>query len=209
MLVLHDYWRSGTSHRVRIALELKGLAYRRVPIDLRAKAHKQAPYLNLNPQGLVPALVTADGMTLTQSPAILEWVEETYPEPPLLPKDSAARARVRAMAALVACDIHPLGNLRVLEAVRACGQDDAGVAAWAVRWIREGFDALEALMDGPGPWCWNGRITLADCCVVPQIYAATSRYGFDLEPYPRLAALARAADAHPAFQAAHPERHKD
>lgn len=206
MLTLYDYWRSGASHRVRIALELKGAPYRRVPVDLRLKAHKQADYVGLNPQGLVPTLVTPEGLRLTQSPAILEWLEETHPEPPLLPPAAADRARVRAMAAIVACDVHPLGNLRVLEAVRALGGEDA---AWQTRWIAEGFAALEALMEGPGPWCWGDRPTLAECCVVPQLYAATSRYAFDLTPYPRLAALAAAADAHPAFQAAHPERVRD
>lgn len=207
MLTLHDYFRSGASHRVRIALHLKGLPFTRQPIDLRTGAHKLAPYRALNPQGLTPALVLENGATLTQSGAIIEWLEETFPDPPLLPSDPVARAQVRAIAAIVACDIHPLGNLRVLKYL----QDDAGrtaeqVAAFATRWIREGFDAMEALIaQGPGgPWSWGETPGLADIYAASQIYAATARYGFDMSPYPRLRAIDAAAGAHPAFQAAHP-----
>ncbi|MGX1803732.1 maleylacetoacetate isomerase, partial [Brevundimonas naejangsanensis] len=145
-MILHGYWRSGTSYRTRIALNLKGLEYQQAPLDLRTGAQKSKAYLSLNPQGLVPALETDDGLALTQSPAILEWLEETRPEPPLLPRDAAGRAQVRAMAALIGCDIHPLNNLRVLKAVRGMGADQAGVDAWAGRWIIEGFTALEALV---------------------------------------------------------------
>ncbi|WP_313045633.1 maleylacetoacetate isomerase, partial [Brevundimonas sp.] len=145
-MILHGYWRSGTSYRTRIALNLKGVEYRQAALDLRTGAQKSDAYLRLNPQGLVPALETDDGLVLTQSPAILEWLEETHPEPPLLPRDAAGRAQVRAMAAVIGCDIHPLNNLRVLKAVRGLGADQAGVDAWAGQWIIDGFTALEALV---------------------------------------------------------------
>ena len=211
MLTLYDYWRSGTSHRLRIALALKGLDYAQISVDLIAAAQRSDEHLARNPQGLVPVLI-ADGETLTQSPAIIEWLEEIHPEPPLLPRDPIARARVRAIANVVACDIHPLGNQRVLNFLRKeYGQDDAGIAAWSLRWIRDGFAAIEQLLaDGPGgPWCWGETPGLADCCVVPQVYAAVSRYGLDIRSYRRLAAIDVAAAAHPAFQAAHPTRHPD
>lgn len=211
MLRLHDYFRSGTSHRVRIALALKGLAVERAPVNLAKRGHKESAYLTLNPQGLAPALET-DGQVLTQSPAILEWLEEIYPAPPLLPADSIARAKVRAMAAVAACDIHPLNNMRVLLALRdRFSADEPAIKAWAVQWITDGFAALEQLMAaGPGGgWCWGDRPTLADCTIIPQIYAAISRYEFDMSPYPLLTGAYALAEAHPAFQAAHPSVQPD
>lgn len=211
MLKLYDYWRSGTSHRLRIALALKGLDYTQESIDLLAGGQHAQVQRARNPQGFVPVLDTGDAL-LTQSPAIIEWLEETYPQPPLLPRDALGRAKVRAIASVVACDIHPLGNQRVLKYLReAYGQDEAGVSAWASRWIRDGFDAIEKLVaDGPGgPWCWGVSPTLADVCVVPQVFAATSRYGVDMTAWPRLAEVDRAASAHPAFIAAHPSSHPD
>jgi maleylpyruvate isomerase len=208
-VVLHDYWRSGASYRVRIALHLKGVAYDQIPVDLRTGQHRAPAYLALNPQGLVPALETEDGV-LTQSPAILEWIEERWPDPALLPSDRADRAAVRAMTALVVCDIHPLNNLRVLQALRQdLGADEAQVGAWIRRWIEAGFHALEAriVRDGAG-WAWGDQPTLADCALVPQIYGAR-RFDVDLAPYPSIRAIeARAAD-HPAFAAAHPDRQVD
>lgn len=208
-LVLHNYWRSGTSYRVRIALNLKGLDYAQATYDLRAGAQNEQTYRALNPQGLMPAL-EADGMVLTQSPAILEWLEERYPEPPLLPQEPNDRAVVRAMAALVACDIHPLNNLRVLTALK---QDFAAtpeqIKAWAQRWIGDSFAALEPMIARFGGDCAFGDTpTLADCCLVPQVYSA-ERFGVDLTPYPRLAAAAEAAQSLPAFAAAHPSRQPD
>lgn len=206
MITLWSYWRSGAAHRVRIALELKGLSYQIAPVDLRAGAQKSADYRAQNPQGLVPTL-EAEGHRLTQSLAIIEWLEERYPTPPLLPEDPIARAQVRAAAAVVACDVHPLGNLRVLNAVRGLGADDAGLAAWARSWIAPGFDALERLLEDAGTegrFAFGPEPGLADCTIAPQLYAAQDRYGIDLRPYPRLAALDAAAQAHPAFQAAHP-----
>ena len=208
-MILHSYWRSGTSYRTRIALNLKGLAYEQAGIDLRTGAQKSDAFLALNPQGLVPAL-EADGAVLTQSPAILEWLEETHPEPPLLPTSSVARAQVRAMAALVACDIHPLNNLRVLKALRETfDADQDAVDAWAGRWIIAGFEALEALIARHGEgWCFGAGPTLADCCLIPQIYSAR-RFNTPLDAFPRILALEEKAAGHPAFMAAHPDRQPD
>lgn len=207
--VLHGYWRSGTSYRTRCALELKGLAYEYRAVDLRAGAHKQDAYRALDPQGLVPTL-EVDGHVLIQSPAILEWLEERYPEPPLLPREAFERATVRAMAAIVACDIHPLNNLRVLKSIRHdLGADDAQQAAWTQRWITAGFEALEALIARHGGhWSFGDHPTLADCCLVPQIYSAR-RFDVDLSPFDRIRAIEARAAEHPAFQAAHPDKQPD
>ena len=208
-MILHSYWRSGTSYRTRIALNLKGLAYEQAGIDLRTGAQKSDAFLALNPQGLVPAL-EADGAVLTQSPAILEWLEETHPEPPLLPTSAVARAQVRAMAALVACDIHPLNNHRVLKALReAFDADQDAVDAWAGRWITAGFEALEALIERHGDgWCFGAAPTLADCCLIPQVYSAR-RFNTPLDAFPRILAIEEKAAGHPAFMAAHPDRQPD
>ena len=208
-LVLHGYWRSGTSYRTRIALNLKGLAYEQRAVDLRTGAHKADGFLGMHPQGLVPALETPGGV-LIQSPAILEWLEETTPEPPLLPRDAFARAEVRAMAAIVACDIHPLNNLRVLQALRGgFAADQARTDAWAARWITAGFTALEALVAQHGRgWAWGDAPTLADCCLVPQVYSA-ERFNVDLAAFPRILDVNARAAGHPAFQAAHPDRQPD
>ncbi|MFS0710968.1 maleylacetoacetate isomerase [Brevundimonas phoenicis] len=208
-MILHGYWRSGTSYRTRIALNLKGVEYRQAALDLRTGAQKSDAYLRLNPQGLVPALETDGGLVLTQSPAILEWLEETHPEPPLLPRDTAGRAQVRAMAAVIGCDIHPLNNLRVLKAVRGLGADQAGVDAWAGQWIIDGFTALEALVVRHGEgWCFGGAPTLADCYLMPQLYSAR-RFNVDLAAFPRLLEIEARAEAHPAFIAALPENQPD
>lgn len=207
-MILHGYFRSGTSYRTRIALNLKGIAYEQRGIDLRQGLQKSEAFLALNPQGLVPAL-EANGQMLTQSPAILEWLEETHPSPPLLPSDPGGRAQVRAMAALIGCDIHPLNNLRVLGAVRAMGADQAGVDAWAGRWISDGFHALEALVARHGDgWCWGDAPSLADCYLIPQIYSAR-RFNVDLTPFPRLLAIDVRATGDPAFTTAHPDNQPD
>ena len=208
-MILHGYWRSGTSYRTRIALNLQGLTYQTSPVDLRVGAQTSDAYLALNNQGLVPALETDEGLVLTQSPAILEWLEETYPDPALLPSKADDRAVVRAMAALIGCDIHPLNNLRVLKAVRGLGADQAGVDAWAGRWIRDGFTALEALVTRHGEgWCFGGAPTLADCYLIPQIYSAR-RFNLDLTLFPRLLEVEARADRHPAFIAARPDLQPD
>ena len=209
-MILHGYWRSGTSYRTRIALNLKGLTYETAPVDLRTGAQKSDAYLALNPQGLVPALETGDGLVLTQSPAILEWLEEMHPTPALLPSSAADRACVRAMAALIGCDIHPLNNLRVLGALRKdFDADQAATDAWAARWIVSGFDALEALVarDG-GDFCFGDAPTLADCYLIPQLYSAR-RFNVDTAAWRSLTAIETHALAQPAFAAAHPDRQPD
>ena len=208
-LVLHGYWRSGTSYRARIALNLKNLAYRQVGVDLRTGAQSQAAFTELNPQGLVPALITPEGV-LTQSPAILEWLEETYPHPPLLPAAPFARAEVRAMCALIGCDIHPLQNLRVLKALRSdYGADEAAVQAWPRRWITAGFDALERLVERRGgSYAFGDAVTLADVYLAPQVYSA-ARFGVELASWPRIRAVAERAALHPAFVQARPDAQPD
>lgn len=208
-MILHGYWRSGAAYRVRIGLALKGLTYEQASHDLRLGRQKDADYVRLNPQGLVPAL-QVEGAVLTQSVAILEWLDEAHPAPPLLPADAIGRAQVRAMTALIACDIHPLNNLRVTATLKAdYGQDQAGVDAWAGRWIVEGFDALERLVTAQGEgWCFGDAPTLADCLLIPQLYSAR-RFNLDLSPWPALLAVEARALAHPAFAAAHPDRQPD
>lgn len=210
-LVLHGYFRSGTTYRVRLALNWKGLDYDFVPVNLVEGEQSRPDYLARNPQGLVPAL-EADRVILTQSPAILEWLEEVFPDKPLLPSDPVQRARVRAFAAAIGCDIHPIQNLRVMKKVKAdYGADQEGATAWARHWITTGFDALEQLAElsaqadreasgflfGDGP-------TLAEVYLVPQMYNA-HRFGVDLAPYPRLVAADAAARALPEFERAAPE----
>ena len=208
-LVLYGYWRSGTSYRTRIALNLKGVSYQQRPVDLRAGAQRDPDFLRLNPQGLVPALISPQG-ALTQSLAVMEWLEETAPEPPLLPEDPFERAQVRAMAGLIACDIHPLNNLRVLQSLRRdLGADEAQVSAWIAHWITEGFQALEPLVRSRGGgFCFGKTPTLADCCLVPQVYSA-ERFDVDLAPFPALLDVARRASELPAFAEAHPGRQPD
>lgn len=209
-LVLHGYWRATAPYRVRIALALKGLAFEVAPVNLLTGEQGAAGYRALNPQALVPALV-ADGAVLTQSLAILEWLEETHPQPPLLPAGAADRAVVRAMAAMVACDIHPLNNLRVLKALAGLGHPIGGPeqTAWGAGWIEAGFDALEPMVARHGAgFAFGDAPTLADCLIVPQVWAA-SRFAVDLAPFPALRGVLASAEAHPAFRAAHPDRQPD
>lgn len=209
---LYNFFRSGTSHRLRIALNLKGLKPEYLAVDLRRDEHLGAAFKAVNPQGLVPALVLDNGEVLTQSPAILEWLEETHPSPALLPADAAGRARVRALAALVACDIHPVNNRRILETLRhQFGADEAAINAWCGRWISDGFDALEALLaadPGRGRFCFGDTPTLADVTLVPQIESAR-RFQVDLSRWPRLSAIDAACAALPAFADAAPSRQPD
>jgi maleylpyruvate isomerase len=205
-LILHDYWRSSASYRVRIALNLKGLSYRQIGHDLREDAHSAADYVSLNPQGLVPTLETQTG-TITQSGAIIEWIDERFPAPPLLPVDPDGRAIVRSMAMIIGCDIHPLNNLRVLKQLRGpLGQTEEATQQWAQRWISQGFTALEALVSRHGgTLAYGDKPTMADCYIVPQIYSAR-RFSVALDDFPRLTAIAdRAAELDP-FARAHPDR---
>ena len=208
-LVLHGYWRSSATYRVRIALQLKGLAYTYVPHDLRKGAQHADAYRALNPLGLVPAL-EADGRVLTQSTAIVEWLDEAYPDPPLFPAEPDARAEARALVALVACDIQPLANLRVQKALRRqLGLEQDRVDAWSRQWIAQGFDALEVLLARhSGAHALGDTPGAVDCVLVPQAYNA-ERAGMTLAGWPRLAAVVASARSHPAFIAAAPEMQPD
>jgi maleylacetoacetate isomerase/maleylpyruvate isomerase len=209
-LRLFSYWRATAPYRVRIGLALKGLAYDYAAVDLLGGRQRDAAYGAVNPQHLVPTL-EADGVTLTQSLAILEWLEETHPEPPLLPKPAADRALVRAMAEIVACDIHPLNNLRVLQALAGLGHPLGGEdqLRWGSKWIADGLAALEPMVAAHGAgFCFGQTPTIADCCVIPQLWSS-NRFNVDLAPYPALSAVYARAAEHPAFQAAHPEKQPD
>ncbi|WEK48340.1 MAG: maleylacetoacetate isomerase [Candidatus Andeanibacterium colombiense] len=203
-LVLHGYWRSTASYRVRIALALKGVAYRHAVHDLRTGDQGKADYLSLNPQGLVPTLATVNGV-IPQSLAILEWIEEAYPEPQLLPTDGFDRAIVRAMANLVCCDIHPLNNVRVLEVLKqGFHANEQAVRDWIARWITAGFAALEHhVAQAGGDFAFGDRPSMADCCLIPQVYSAT-RFGVDLAPFSAIRRVAATCESMPQFQAAHP-----
>ncbi|WP_309628867.1 maleylacetoacetate isomerase [Brevundimonas sp.] len=204
-MILHGYFRSSAAYRTRIALNLKGVAYEQHDIDLRTGAQRSEAFLKLNPQGLVPAL-EVDGTVITQSTAILEWLDETFPEPALMPGDAIGRAQVRGMIGLIASDIHPLNNLRVLSELRGTfGADQAQIDAWAGRWMIPGFEALTALTARQGKgWLHGAAPTLADCYLIPQLYSAR-RFHVDLSPFPALTAIEERALVHPAFAAAHPD----
>jgi len=206
--ILHGYWRSSAAYRVRIALNLKGIAYPQISHDLRTGSQAEAGYRAIAPIGLVPAL-EVDGQALTQSLAILEWLDERYPEPALLPDCAYARAQVRAMAAMVACDVHPLNNLRVLKALKEdFGVSEEAVQAWVGRWIGQGFAALETMARGHGnAFCFGNTPTLADCCLTPQIYNAR-RFAVNLAP-PTLIAIDTHCAGIAAFVQAAPERQPD
>jgi maleylpyruvate isomerase len=204
-MILHDYWRSSAAYRLRIGLNLKGVDYTLVPHDLRAGEQRADDYVAIAPQGLVPALDTGAGV-LTQSLAILEWLDDTHPEPPLLPADAMDRAIVRGMAQVVACDIHPVNNLRILKALRSeFGASQEAVDAWTRRWIGEGFAALETMVaTHGGAFCFGNSVTLADVLLLPQWYNA-ERFDLDPAPFPRLAAVVAKARAIRAFADASPD----
>ncbi|MCX7283335.1 MAG: maleylacetoacetate isomerase [Novosphingobium sp.] len=205
--VLHGYWRSTATWRVRIALALKGVAWDTAPHDLRTGEQRAAKYLALNPQGVVPTLVV-DGEPLMQSMAICEYLDEVHPQPPLFPADPLARARVRAFAQVVACEIHPLQNLKVLKAVKALGQDQAGVDRWAADVIERGLEACAALIVGhDGPYCFGPQVTLADVLLVPQLSNAR-RFGARFDQG-RIASVEAACMALPAFADTSPAMQPD
>lgn len=208
--VLHGYYRSSAAFRVRIALALKRVEARHVHHHLRRGEQRAPDYLALNPQGLLPTFET-DAGSFTQSLAIVEYLDETVPEPPLLPVDPAGRARVRGLAQIVACDIHPIDNLRVLNYLRQeLGQDEAGVARWFNHWIVAGFDAIEQRLAEPhtGRFMHGDTPTLADICLIPQVTNA-GNFKLDLAPYPRIRAIYDHAMTIPAFADALPARQPD
>ena len=215
MLRLYTYFRSSAAYRVRIALNLKGLPYQSIPVHLLKDGgeHRRDSYRAINPGAMVPSLQDEDGgATLTQSLAIVEYLEETHPAPPLLPADALGRARVRALALTVACDIHPLNNLRVLKYLAGPLQiPEETRNEWYRHWVREGLHTIEAHLAHDaqtGGFCHGETPTLADCCLVPQIFNA-QRFQIDLAPYPTIARIhARCAEL-PAFAAAHPARQAD
>ena len=208
-MILHDYWRSSAAYRVRIALNLKGLGYSQIAHDLRRGEQSAVDYRAIAPQGLIPA-IEVDDVVLVQSMAIIEWLDEAHPEPRLLPNGAGPRAIVRAMAEVIACDIHPVNNLRILKALKAdfgAGQD--AIDTWVRRWIGDGFAALETMVGAHGgQFCYGDLPGMADVMLVPQWYNA-ERFATDLSPYPRLAAVVAAARALPAFDAARPEAQPD
>jgi maleylpyruvate isomerase len=205
--VLHTYWRSSAAWRVRIVLALKGLDWEAAAHDLRTGGQSTEDYLALNPQALVPAL-EVDGAVLTQSLAICEYIDERWPEPPLLPADLLGRARVRAFAQAIACDIHPVQNLRVLRMLRRRGLDKVAVDGWAHAVIESGLAACSRLIaDQAGPFCFGGAVTLADAVLIPQL-ANARRFGARID-FPRLEAIEAAALALPAFVISRPEAQAD
>ncbi|MFT3966177.1 MAG: maleylacetoacetate isomerase [Sphingobium sp.] len=206
--VLHGFFRSGASYRVRIALNLKGIAYGQASYVLGKGEQRSPAFLALNPQGLVPAL-EIDGAVLTQSLAICDYLDEVYPEPALLPADPVRRAKIRAAAQVIAVDTHPVQNLRILGRVRTLTGDEDQVKGWAAQTIGEGLDAFDALIaDEAGPYSFGEAVTLADICLVPQFVNAR-RFGVDLTRWPRLLAIEQACLALDAFAKAAPDKQPD
>jgi maleylpyruvate isomerase len=209
---LHNFWRSGTSHRLRIALNLKGLRADYLAVHLGQEAHLSAAFKVVNPQQLVPALELDNGEVLIQSPAIIEWLEETHPTPVLLPAGASERARVRALAAIIGCDIHPINNRRILQTLRKTfGADEAAIEAWCGTWIGAGFDAYEALLAADtqrGRFSLGDTPTLADCYLVPQVESAR-RFKVDLSRWPLISAVDAACAELDAFGLAAPAAQPD
>lgn len=207
---LHNYFRSSTSFRARIALNLKGLDYDYIAYHLRFGEQRSDKYLAVNPQGLVPALELDDGKVIPQSLAILEYLEEMHPEPPLLPRDPFARAQIRALSYAVACDIHPVNNLRILKYLAdPLGHDQEEVAAWFRHWVTVEFDNLEArLAETAGRYCAGDTVTMADVCLVPQV-TNNSRFDVDMSRYPTINRIFDACMQLEAFEKAHPKNQPD
>lgn len=207
-MILYSYWRSTTSLRVRAALNLKGLDYEIRPVNLLEGAQNAPGYAALNPVQGVPTLVLADGTALTQSMAILDWLEETHPEPPLLPADPLARAQVRAAAQVIASEIHPVNNLKVVAHLKSLGHDPQEATDWMCHWMQKGFAAYQQLIPRAGRYSFGDAITQADLCMVGQMVNAR-RWGLDLSPFARLTAIDEAARALPEIAAALPENQPD
>jgi maleylpyruvate isomerase len=210
MLKLYSYFRSSAAYRVRITLNLKGLSYEILAVHLTKDGGEQRrpEYRSINPQMRVPALAVSGGDVLTQSVAIIEYLEETHPEPALLPPDPVLRAKIRGIAQAIACDIHPLNNLVVLQYLkRTLEQEQATIDSWYAHWIASGFEAIEAMIE-PGPYAFGGEVSLADVCIVPQV-ANARRYKVPLENFPRIVAVDGACQKLPAFERARPENQPD
>ncbi|MBW4490928.1 MAG: maleylacetoacetate isomerase [Trichocoleus desertorum ATA4-8-CV12] len=209
---LYSFFRSSTSHRLRIALNLKRIPVEYVAIDLRKEEHLEERFKLINPQALVPVLALESNETLIQSPSIIEWLEEEYPAPPLLPQDPIMRAKVRALTAIVGCDIHPLNNRRILEYLRQhLGADESSVQAWCEKWIIQGFDAIESLLaeEGTsGPFCFGDTLTLADVYLIPQIESAR-RFKISIDRWPLISAIDRYCAEIEEFRSATPKMQPD
>jgi maleylpyruvate isomerase len=209
-VTLYSFFRSSAAYRVRIALNLKGLGYETIPIHLQKDGghNKRPEFRAVNPLMRVPALTLDSGEVLTQSLAIIEYIDEIHPQPPLLPRDPVDRARVRAMAQLIACDIHPLNNTSPLRYLKnELGQDQAKIDAWYQHWILNGFDALEAMVE-PGPYSLGAEVTLADICLIPQV-ANARRFKVPLDRFPKIVAIDAACAKVAAFEQARPENQPD
>lgn len=204
-LKLHSFFRSSASWRVRIALNIKGLSYKTMPVNIRTGEHREAPYIDANPGGLVPAL-EIDGRVISQSLAIIEYIEETHPTPALLPADPFEKARIRAVAQHIACEIHPLNNLRVLDYLKL-NLRMPDTTEWYGHWITEGFQAVEELVEGPD-YCFGGGVSLADVALVPQVGNAV-RFNVDLERFAKLSRIYRHLETLAAFRTASPETQPD
>jgi len=208
MLTLWGYYRSSAAYRLRIALNHKAIPYTQKYVHLAKGEQGADAFRSMNPQGLLPVLELEDGTRLTQSMAILEYLDEVHPTPALLPADPVKRAKIRAVADIIACDIHPIDNLRVLKYLRGpLQQDDAAVNAWYVHWVKLGFDAIEELIEGKG-YCFGGAVSLADVCLLPQIYNA-HRFKLSLQSYPKIRSVEETCGAATAFAEAHPSAQDD
>jgi len=206
---LYDYFRSSAAYRVRIALNLKRLSYDAVPIHLSKDGgrHKTPEYRAINPQMRVPALVLSNGDRLIQSLAIIEYLDETFPDPALLPVEAVERAQVRAVAQIIACDIHPINNSGTLAYLRKLGHDQAQIDEWYASWILSGFEAIETMIR-PGPYAFGSHITIADLCIVPQVFNAR-RFKVPLDRFPKIAGVYAACDKLAAFDKARSENQPD
>ena len=207
---LYTYFRSSAAFRVRIALNLKGIGYEPVFVHLAKGQHREAKYAEVNPQALLPTLELDDGTRLTQSLAIIEWLEERHPSPPLIPKDALARARVRSLSYLIASEIHPLNNLRVLQHLKRLGQTQEEIDTWYRHWVADGLAKFEADLGsgGTGRFCHGDSPTMADCCLVPQIFNA-KRFNSDLAPYPKTLRVFDNCMQLEAFDRAQPSKQPD